>query len=215
MSTCTVSARPVKTMVFGFVGFGIAAAALAAAEKFGALGPDTVRRGLGLLIGVIVVVTGNFLPKARPLNAPGVNPEQAAAAAERLAGWILVLVGLAYIGLFAFAPLERARTVASILGISAMILIAANWTWLVRGAVLGGNVDPEESAADRARAAAKRRLIVPLLFAFFYVFAIACTVFLLRDRHVIDEVSWWMFLGFWLIYSVLMAVLAPKRSSRL
>jgi len=211
MSTSTVYTRPVKTMVFGFLGFAAAAGALAAAQKLGALDPETVKRGLGLLIGVIVVVTGNFLPKVRPLDAPGVNPEQAAAAAERLAGWILVVAGLAYIGLFAFAPLERARMVASILGISAMILIAADWAWLVRGALLGGRGDPEETAADRARAAAKRRLMVSLLFAFFYAFATACMVFLLRDRHLIDEVSWWMFLGFWLMFAFVSVVLDRKR----
>jgi hypothetical protein len=211
MSTQTVYTRPMKTVIFGFLGFTAAAMALALGEKMGLLDAATVKRGMGLILGVTVIITGNFLPKTRPLNAPGVNPSGAAAAAERFAGWTLVLVGIAYVALFAIAPLDRARTVSSILGIGAMVLIASNWAWLVRGALLGSRETSEETAPERAFLMEKRRLIVPLLFAFFYTFATACTVFLLHDRHQIDEASWWLFLGFWLIYAFLMVVLEPKK----
>ena len=211
MSTQTVYTRPMKTVIFGFLGFTVAAMALALGEKMGVLDAATVKRGMGLILGITVVITGNFLPKTRPLNAPGVNPSGAAAAAERFAGWTLVLVGIAYVALFSIAPLERARTVSSVLGISAMVLIAANWAWLVRGALFGSRETSEDTWPERAFLMAKRRLIVPLLFAFFYTLVTACTVFLLHDRHQIDEVSWWLFLGFWLVYAFLMVVLEPKR----
>ena len=74
MSTQQVYSRPVKAMIINFLGFGLAAAALAAAEKMGYLEPNVVKRGMGLIIGVLITFTGNFLPKVRPLNAPGVNP---------------------------------------------------------------------------------------------------------------------------------------------
>ena len=61
---------------------------------------------MGLIIGAVIIVMGNFLPKTRPLNAPGVNPPGPAAAAERFAGWTLFVVGIAYIALFALAPLD-------------------------------------------------------------------------------------------------------------
>jgi len=214
MSTQTVYTRPMKMVIFGFLGFTAAAAALAAAQKMGFIEAAAVKRGLGLIIGVVVVITGNFLPKIRPLNAPGVNPAKATAIAERFAGWILVLVGIAYVGMFAFAPLEQARTISSILGIGAMVLIAANWAWLVRGALFGGQETPEETAAEREQAAKKRRLIVPLLFAFFYALATACAVFLLHDRRQINEVGWWMSLGFWLVYAALSAALESKRCAK-
>jgi len=210
MSTQIVYTRAVKTMVLGFLGFALAAATLAAAEKLGFLDAAVVKRAMGLIIGVMIVVTGNFLPKARPLNAPGVNPAGPAAAAERFAGWTLVLVGIAYLVLFALAPLDQARKISSLLGIGAMIYIAASWAWMARGALLGGR---EDSPAARALAAEKRRLIVPLLFAFFYALATASAVFLLHNRHQIEEVSWWMFLGFWLLYAALMVVLDRKRCS--
>jgi hypothetical protein len=214
MSTQTVYTRPMKTVIFGFLGFTVAAMALAFSQKLGLLDAAVVKRGMGLILGITVVVTGNFLPKTRPLNAPGVNPSGAAAAAERFAGWILVMVGIAYVALFSFAPLDRARTISAVLGISAMVLIAANWAWLVRGALLGRRETSEDTAPERAFLMEKRRLIVPLLFAFFYTLATACTVFLLHDSHQIDEVSWWLFLGFWLVYAFLMVVLEPKRCAK-
>jgi len=156
----------------------------------------------------MVIVTGNFLPKTRPLNAPGVNPPGPAAAAERFAGWTLLVVGIVYVALFAFAPLDQARKISSILGIGAMIYVAASWGWMLRGALLGGQ---EESLAGGQRAAKKRKLIVLLLLAFFYVLATACVVFLLHNRRQIEEAGWWMFLGFWLLYAALMVVLDRKR----
>src|SRR5215470_16984693 len=205
MTIETIYTRPMKTVIFGFLAFTAAAAALAFAQKMGLLHAAEVQRGLGLIIGVMVIVTGNYLPKVRPLNAPGVNPSTAATAAERFAGWILVLVGIGYVGLFAFAPLDLARKISAILGITAIVLIAADWAWLIRGALYGGEANPEETAAERVQVVKKRKLIVPLLFAFFYVLATACAVFLFRDRQRIQEVGWWMSLAFWFVYAALMA----------
>lgn len=210
MSTQTIYTRPLKMMVLGFVAFTLAAGSLAFAQRIGFIQAPLEKRAMGLIIGVLVMVTGNFLPKTRPLNAPGVNPPGPAAAAERFAGWILFVVGSAYIALFAFAPLDQARRISSILGIGAMIYVAASWGWMLRGALLGGQ---EESLDDRRRAAEKRKLMVSLLFAFFYALATACVVFLLHNRSQIEEVGWWMFLGFWLLYAALMVVLDRKRCS--
>jgi hypothetical protein len=208
MTARIVYSRPLKTMILGFLGFAFTTAALAIAQNMGFIEPAAAKRAMGLLIGILVIVTGNFLPKTHPLSAPGVNPAGPAAAAERFAGWTLVVVGIAYLALFAIAPLDQARKFASILGFIAMIYIAASWAWMVRGAVLGGR---EDSAQDQARAAEKRKLMVPLLFAFFYAFATVCTAFLFHDRRLIIEVGWWMFLGFWFVYAVLMVLLDRRR----
>jgi hypothetical protein len=209
MSTQIVYTRPLKTMILGFLGFGLAAEALAFAEKMGFIDAPLEKRAMGLIIGAVIIVIGNFLPKTHPLTAPGVNPPGPAAAAERFAGWTLFVVGIAYIALFALAPLDQARKISSVLGIGAMIFVAASWGWMLRGALLGGQ--EEESLADRQRAAKKRKLIVLLLFAFFYILATECMAFLLHNRSQIEAVSWWMFLGFGLLYSALMVVLNRKR----
>ena len=118
------------------------------------------------------------------------------------------MVGIVYLALFAFAPLDQARKISSILALGAMIYVVASWGWMLPGALLGGG---EEAPADRLRAAEKRRLIVPLLFAFFYALATASAVFLLHSRRQIEEVGWWMSLGYWLLYAALMVVLDRER----
>ncbi len=208
MSTQIVYTRPLKTMILSFLGFALAAEALTYAEKSGFIEPSLEKRAMGLLIGALIILIGNFLPKARPLNAPGVNPPGPAAAAERFAGWILFAVGIAYIVLFAFAPLDQARKISSILGIGTIIYVAASWAWMLPGALLGGQ---EESLADSQRAAKKRKLIVMLLFAFFYILATKCVVSLLHNRSQIEEAGRWMFMGFMLLYVALTVVLNRNR----
>lgn len=207
MSTQTIYARPLKAMIVGFLAFTLAAAGLAFLQKMGFIDAPIERRAMGLILGAVIVVTGNFLPKTRPLTAPGVNPPGPAAAAERFAGWIFFVVGIAYIALFAFAPLDRARKISAILGMAAIIYVAASWMWMLPGALLGGQ---EETPIDKRRAE-KRNLIMPMLVAFFYVIATSSMVFLLHDRSQIEKVGWWMFLGFWLLYAALMVVLRRKR----
>lgn len=208
MSTQAVYTRPLKTMMLGFLAFTLAAAGLAFAQKMGFIDAPLEKRAMGLILGAVIVVTGNFLPKTRPLTAPGVNPPGPAAAAERFAGWTLFVVGIAYIALFAFAPLDQARKISAVLGIAAMIYVAASWAWMLRGALSGGQ---EEMLTGKHRAAEKRKVIMPLLFAFFYVLATSSMVFLLHDRSQIEKAGWWMFLGFWLLYAALMMVLGRKR----
>ena len=101
-------------------------AAVAAAKGMGFLEAGAARRAIGLLIGVMALVIRNFLPKLRPLNSPHANPAKGMAA-ERSAGWILVLAGTAYIALFLFAQLDQAGRLSSVIGISALVAIAANW----------------------------------------------------------------------------------------
>lgn len=210
MSTA-IFARPVKAAVFGFLGLIAAAMAVALAERTGVIEPAAAKRTMGLVIGVMVVVVGNLLPKMRPLNTSGGNPARATAA-ERFAGWTLVLAGIAYIALFALAPLDLARPASSIIGIAAMVVIAANWAWLVRDVLSRPHPSGQDTAALTQQAAEKRRLIAFLLFAFFYVLAAACAKFLLNDQRWVNELGSWMMVGFCILYAALIAVLDFKRS---
>jgi len=84
-------------------GGGIVVLALLAqlARKLGYLDPDTVRRLVTGVIGLMVAWQGNRMPKAFVPNA-------CARQARRMAGWSMTLTGLLYAGLFAFAPLHVA-----------------------------------------------------------------------------------------------------------
>ncbi len=93
-----------KQLVPGLAwGGGIVAVALAAtlARKLGVVEADTVTRLVVGLNGLMMAWNGNRIPKS-------FTPDVQAFRAKRFAGWSLALSGLAYAGLFAFAPLPLA-----------------------------------------------------------------------------------------------------------
>jgi hypothetical protein len=93
-------------------GFGIVAVALSAstARKLGYLDAETVQRLVIGANGLMVAWYGNRMPKAFVPNA-------GARRARRVGGWAMVLSGLVYAGLWAFAPMA----VATIGGTAAIL----------------------------------------------------------------------------------------------
>lgn len=84
-------------------GGGIVVLALAAkfAAAKGLIDNDTSERLVFGAIGLMVAWNGNRIPKK-------VVPSACARKAARVSGWAMVLSGLAYAGLWAFAPLDTA-----------------------------------------------------------------------------------------------------------
>ena len=74
------------------------------------------KRAIGLVLGSMAIVTGNYLPKLRLFQTSG-----------RLLGWTLVVAGCAYIAVFVFAPLALARQAAAMIGVTVILLIAIQW----------------------------------------------------------------------------------------
>jgi hypothetical protein len=93
-------------------GGGIIALALGAtfARKLGYIDGDTVTRVVIGLNGLLIAYYGNRMPKS-------VVPSACARRAMWVGGWAMVLSGLVYAGLFAFAPIPVALTV----GIGAVV----------------------------------------------------------------------------------------------
>ncbi|HEX7191097.1 MAG TPA: hypothetical protein VF381_05935 [Thermoanaerobaculia bacterium] len=185
----------VKGAVAGFLGMIVALMALTAAMKAGLIDIAVMRRTTGLILGATAILVGNVFPKVRPL-AMLTGSRNQSAAAERLAGWVLVLAGAVYIGAFLFAPLADARRVSSIAGIIALLAIAVSWTWL---AISGGSRPPVAGAAVKPRI-----LMLWLFLAFIYVLATACFGFLFGP-------SWWLVVVFWLAYAALSALIDVRR----
>ena len=93
-----------KQLVADFAwGVGIVVVALVAswARNRGYVDADTVTRLVIGLTGLMVASFGNRLPKT-------FVPSSRARQARRVAGWSLVLSGLVYTGLWAFAPIPIA-----------------------------------------------------------------------------------------------------------
>ena len=74
--------------------------------------PEWSRRLGGALLGVVVVVYANAVPKAAEKHLR-CSPA-AAQAARRLAGWSLVLGGLAYVLAWLLAPLDMAAMIGGL-----------------------------------------------------------------------------------------------------
>jgi hypothetical protein len=87
------------------------------------LGTDTARRILGVLMGAVVVIYANAVPKTlSPLLQLRCDPavEQAL---RRFTGWSLVLGGAAYALAWAIAPLTYANILAAALLGTAVLLV--------------------------------------------------------------------------------------------
>lgn len=109
-----------KDVTAGFAwGGGIVALALAAtlAHQLGVIGQDTVLRVVIGVNGIMIAWYGNRMPKA-------VVPSACVRQANRAAGWSMVLSGIVYAGLWAFAPIPVATwggCIAVIAGIAATV----------------------------------------------------------------------------------------------
>jgi hypothetical protein len=87
------------------------------ARKLGYIDSDTVSRVVFGTNGLMIVWFGNRIPKN---VVPGSQVRQA----QRIAGWSMVLSGLTYAGLWAFAPVrvaERVGTAAIFAGFAATL----------------------------------------------------------------------------------------------
>lgn len=102
-----------KDLIGGLAwGGGIIALALAAtfARKLGYIDGDTVTKVVIGINGLMIAWYGNRMPKA-------FAPSALARQVTRVGGWSMVLSGLVYAGLWAFAPI----TIAVIAGCAAVI----------------------------------------------------------------------------------------------
>jgi hypothetical protein len=212
MNRQTHFSRPVRSAMIGFLSLTAIVVAAALAKAAGLVEVAVEQRVFGLAIGAMIVVAGNFLPKMRPLNMNRGSPAKTTAA-ERVAGWVLSLAGLAYIALFVFAPLHQASHVSSIIGIGAIVLLAVDWTWWARNALFGGRQQLEDTPELSRRSAQKRKPALWLLTAFFYVLAIACVTFLFYDTPSGHQIGSWSIVVFASIYAVLYGFLGDKKGS--
>ncbi|SFC55814.1 hypothetical protein [Massilia yuzhufengensis] len=120
------SLTPICRALLG-AAFILGAAALLAWAAPAWLDPEWARRLGGALLGAVVVVYANAIPKALVERArmrctsPGADQ-----AARRFAGWALVLGGLAYMLAWLVAPLDKAGMIGG-------LALGAAVTWAALG----------------------------------------------------------------------------------
>ena len=171
-------------LVFLLLGF----AAVVIAKETGQIDGIMAKRGVGALLGLIMVVTGNILPKL-------IFPLTRAArigTAERVSGWILVLTGLALVAAFAGLPDDNVALQGAVIGLAGfaavgLTLIASGWS-----------VQPGEAAPLAYRSARVRISAIFILHAIAWAFAM-----FVADAIWDDPAAIWMVVAFTIANSLL------------
>lgn len=96
------------------------AAGLRYAETVGWLNGDAARRAMQVLIGLGLAAYANVMPKQLGRASASARVAAQTQAALRVGGWSMTLAGLAYAGLWAFAPLTVADIASMVVVIAAM-----------------------------------------------------------------------------------------------
>ena len=104
------------------------ALALRYAEGAGMMSVDEVRRAMQALIGLMLAGYANLMPK-QGRGFGSLTGQARAQTALRVGGWSLTLAGLAYAGLWAFAPLEIADTAGLAVVAAATVVTASYALW--------------------------------------------------------------------------------------
>lgn len=107
-------------LVFAISFMGLAAL-LGYFENLGVLSHETVDRTIQIVIGLGLAVYSNFTPKQIG-KAGSPQAEAWKASVLRVTGWSMALAGLAYAGLWAFAPMTIANIASVAVVMSALVL---------------------------------------------------------------------------------------------
>jgi hypothetical protein len=115
--------------------FGLVAGvffAIAIGRETGLIEGDFGKRLAAAMMGLLVAICGNVLPKVARRIEMTRETAAAYASADRLAGFALVVAGIAYAGIWLFAPLERAVFGASLVGLGGFFLAQGLWLFKAR-----------------------------------------------------------------------------------
>jgi len=107
---------------------------LSIATSFDLLGsnPEEVsQRVMGVVLGLTLVVMGNFVPKRlKPLT--GTCEPARVQALQRFTGWVFVLAGLTYATLWLVLPVEQADVFSIGVVMAGLVLVVSRTAWVVR-----------------------------------------------------------------------------------
>lgn len=105
------------------------AAALSYAQAVGLVEPDTAKRTMQVMIGLILAAYANLMPKDVGRWQASTLAMARAQSVLRVGGWSLTLAGLVYAGLWAFAPLAFADIAAMAVVASALLITLGYGGW--------------------------------------------------------------------------------------
>lgn len=196
--TASTHPSPGRASSVALVTLLLAFAGVVIAKETGQIDGVMAKRGVGALLGLIMVVTGNVLPKMIfPLTRTA-----RIGTAERLCGWILVLTGLALVAAFALLPDEGVALQGALIGLAGfagvgLTLVASGWS-----VQRDGLAEPEGAGPLAHRSARVRVSAIFILHAIAWAFAMFVADAIWDDRAAI-----WMVVAFTIANSLLALVL--------
>ncbi|MCI4644677.1 MAG: hypothetical protein MRY64_07840 [Hyphomonadaceae bacterium] len=157
----TNSTHPMRSLGIAIAAVVIFMMIFAVAKKTGYADPAFAKRGAAAMLGLMLVIAGNFVPKMR-LFQPAKGNLAGASAVDRFAGWVFVICGLAFSTVWLFAPLDKAMLGSPMIGVAGFLLVLARWLSWRRGQA--GSLVPSFTPG--------RALVGLLLLSILWAFAI-------------------------------------------
>ena len=109
----------------------LSAAVLKYAEAQEMIGAEAARRSIQVMIGLILMVYGNFMPKDIAGARTMACAASRAQSALRVGGWSMALAGLGSAGLWPFAPFAFANIASMVVVATALVVTMGYGGWLV------------------------------------------------------------------------------------
>jgi hypothetical protein len=181
--------RALIAMSTGILACAILVMAFGVGKLTGTVDPLIARRGVGAMLGLMLMVTGNFVPKLR-LFQPATGATHSDAI-DRFAGWIFVVCGFAFAAAFLFVPANQVFIVPPLIVLAGFLAVLIRWL-RSKGTLPG-------------RVTSGRRTLVMMLASILWV----CAIFL-ADAIWGDYVSRWMAIAFPILLILFSAFRASK-----
>ena len=188
------------------VAYGVLLTAFAAVvltKENGMLPSPEAKRLVGMLLALMLAVTGNFLPKL--LHPDRANPETLRR--QRRSGWGLVVTGMVLIVVLLVVPADGIELWAGILGLGGL-------AWVLLDA-LSGRQAARPGGAKREASEAEKKHAATRTSALFIVHAIAWVFAMFLGDYIWgDRAAMWMVIAFTISNGLLAIAFSGKLTAR-
>lgn len=173
-------------------------------KENGMLPSAEAKRLVGILLALMLAVTGNFLPKL--LHPDSANPETLRR--QRRSGWGLVVTGMVLVAALLFVPADGIELWAGILGLGGL-------AWVLLDA-LYGRLAARPDGAKRETSEAEKKHAATRSSALFIVHAIAWVFAMFLGDYIWgDRAGMWMVIAFTVSNALLAVAFSGKFKARL
>lgn len=197
-----IKRSPVCSAASFFLGSTAILMLIAIGLSSGLLTEDFGRRGMYVVLGVLMVLIGNALPKLRPFA----RWRAGASRAEFLAGGAIMIAGATWILDFALAPSNWANWIAAGASTVALLVITGSLVRVLYQVLSHSGLATDSTVKLDRRA----RLTFWLLATFIYLLIVATAKLLGQGfKFDVSPLALW---GFGFVYPALFVVLERRRS---